>query len=453
VPFRLIPPQMCYPKTMRPFLIPIFLATIFLPPTTEARTLFVSPDGDGTTGGSWETAYNAIGNAVVVAASGDKVWVRYGVYNETLNIEKSILLLGGFLGEEAVRRKTIEKETVISAEGLEFPVVKIGSDATIDGFTLRDSDRAGMTIHGNASAIVSNCRITDNIPGGGFGGGVVVFGSVAHFTGCEFTNNWAIDAGGGIEIRRGVTSGRGSDVTMEDCIISGNRNHRGGGMNCFDSSLTMRRCIVAENTAISGGEFGSGPGGIQIGGEGVVRIEDCLVYGNRANRGDQITVGTCEVPAIFQNCTIVSDNAGIVWDDIAPVFRSCILWGSTSIFERAQGAEGDPVVAFSCIQGGYEGPGNISVDPLFVDEAGEDFHLQPQSPCLDTADTEGPSDDLDGNPRPRDLFGVGRDGPGAFDMGAYEFQLPSADLNGDGETNMLDLLILDRQWYSVSGVR
>ena len=88
-----------------------------------------------------------------------------------------------------------------------------------------------------------------------------------------------------------------------------------------------------------------------------------------------------------------------------------------------------------------------------MDDAGEDFRLQAGSPCLDSGDTEGPSDDLDGNPRPRDFFGVGRDGPGTFDMGAYEFQPPSGNLNSDGDFDMLDLLILDRQWYSVSGGR
>jgi len=242
-------------------------------------------------------------------------------------------------------------------------------------------------------------------------------------------------------------------VTMEDCVISGNDASEGGGLLCIDSSLTMRRCFVTNNTSIRPGEFGGSGGGLAFGGDSFVRLENLLVYGNRSDLGDQILSSVEDVPVVATNCTVISEAEGIVWEDIPPVFKGSILWGSTSILERFGGAEGDPDVAYSCIQGGHEGAANISDDPLFVNEAGEDFHLQVDSPCLDTADTEGPSDDLDGNPRPRDLFGVGRDGPGAFDMGAYEFQSLSPDLNSDGDINMLDLLILDRQWYSVSGVR
>jgi len=434
---------------MRSFLIPILLVTVFLSPTTEARTLFVSPDGDDTTGESWQTAFTAIGDAVVIAVTGDEVWVGQGIYNETILLATPIVLIGGFQGNEGMVRTSIENETIISGEGKEVPVVKCSSTVTIDGFTMKDSDRAGMTIFDDASATVKNCKFTENIgrPGGGLGGGVVIFGTNARFVKCIITNNRALDSGGGIEVRRG------SDVTMEDCLITGNAANGGGGVLCVDSSLTMRRCVVTGNTAISPGEFGGSGGGLTFGESGVVRLENCLIHSNRSDVGDQIIIGSEEVPPVFLNCTILSEEGQIIWSDLPPVFRNCVLWGGANILFRTFDSEEEPDVSYSCVQGGHEGAGNISDDPLFVNEVGEDFHLQIDSPCLDTADTEGPSDDLDGNPRPRDLFGVGRDGPGAFDMGAYEFQNTSGDLNGDGEIDMLDLLILDRQWYSVSGVR
>ena len=409
---------------MRSFLIPILLVTVFLSPTTEARTLFVSPDGDDTTGESWQTAFTAIGDAVVIAVTGDEVWVGQGIYNETILLATPIVLIGGFQGNEGMVRTSIENETIISGEGKEVPAVKCSSTVTIDGFTMKDNDRAGMSIFDDASATVKNCKFTENIgrPSGGLGGGVVVFGSFACFTGCVFTNNLALDSGGGIEIRK--RSGKGSEVTMEDCLITGNAANAGGGVSCTDSSLAMKRCVIAGNTSLSGGEFGGAGGGLSIGGDGVVRMENCLVHNNRSDLGGQFVTVSQEVPAIFQSCTIVSNEGGFVWDDLPPVFRNCILWGSTSIFELAQGAEGEPDVSYTCIQGGHEGAGNISDDPLFVDQAGEDFHLQVDSPCLDTADTDGPSDDLDGKSRPFDVSGVGREGDNAFDMGAYEFQVP-----------------------------
>jgi hypothetical protein len=54
---------------------------------------------------------------------------------------------------------------------------------------------------------------------------------------------------------------------------------------------------------------------------------------------------------------------------------------------------------------------NVSnADPLFVDMAAKNYHLQPTSPAIDKADT-GPATDLDGTPRPQGA---------KFDLGAFE---------------------------------
>ena len=123
----------------------------------------------------------------------------------------------------------------------------------------------------------------------------------------------------------------------------------------------------------------------------------------------------------MDNCTIIGNYPNdFYWQIFPPTLINCILWGASGIFN---GAQGEADISDSCIQGGYPGSGNISEDPLFRDAANGDYRLQPTSPCIDTAGTSGPPDDLNGNPRPVDIAGIGRDVTATYDMGAYEFQL------------------------------
>ncbi len=113
---------------------------------------------------------------------------------------------------------------------------------------------------------------------------------------------------------------------------------------------------------------------------------------------------------------------------------------------------GTPAVAYSNIQGGWPGTGNIDADPLFVDPVNGDYHLLAGSPCIDGADNiavpVGIDTDLDGNPRfvdDPDTPDTGNPGPPGpiVDMGAYELQLLCPqDITSDGFVNVLDLIQL-----------
>lgn len=66
------------------------------------------------------------------------------------------------------------------------------------------------------------------------------------------------------------------------------------------------------------------------------------------------------------------------------------------------------------------GFGNISADPLFTNPANGNFHLQPQSPAIDTGFNAAPgiqADDIEGNARVQNFTGMG---PAIVDMGALE---------------------------------
>ena len=73
---------------------------------------------------------------------------------------------------------------------------------------------------------------------------------------------------------------------------------------------------------------------------------------------------------------------------------------------------------------------NLNNDPLFIDTVNEDFHLQNNSPCIDSGITPTASFDRDGNPIPF---------PGTLpDIGIYEFQNP-LNISENSFINQLDL--------------
>jgi hypothetical protein len=82
------------------------------------------------------------------------------------------------------------------------------------------------------------------------------------------------------------------------------------------------------------------------------------------------------------------------------------------------GSNGDHLVFYSNTGGGRDNPSgwtwtnNLVQNPLFVDRANRDYHLQASSPAIGYSDTAySPATDLDGNPRR----------PGAEDAGAFQY--------------------------------
>jgi hypothetical protein len=128
-------------------------------------------------------------------------------------------------------------------------------------------------------------------------------------------------------------------------------------------------------------------------------------------------------------------NGGGMWLGYSnPEMINSIIWDNfqqSIYFAYASTAD----ITYTNIQGEWEGEGNISSNPLFINPENGDFTLAEESPCIDagTADLDG-----DGYDDTSDYFGE------APDMGAYEFEGSSiaGDLNGDGLFNVLDIVML-----------
>jgi predicted outer membrane repeat protein len=128
-----------------------------------------------------------------------------------------------------------------------------------------------------------------------------------------------------------------------NCILSGFTITRGyadigGGIKCYDSSPTIKNCIIV---------------------------------GNRAYRYNGGAVDSYQSAAIFENCTISGNYArrgggAINCEESNVVFVNCILWDNTP--DQILVTSGnDPVVKYSDVAGGSTGQGNINQDPCFAD--------------------------------------------------------------------------------------
>ncbi len=95
-----------------------------------------------------------------------------------------------------------------------------------------------------------------------------------------------------------------------------------------------------------------------------------------------IRVSNCS-PAI-KNAVITKNlSSGVNIVSGSPQLVNSIVWENTGD-EITTGTSADPIIIFSNIQEIVPGAGNISEDPVFVDGAGGDYHLDDGSPCIDT---------------------------------------------------------------------
>ncbi len=172
-----------------------------------------------------------------------------------------------------------------------------------------------------------------------------------------------------------------SELTIEDCIITNNTAEYSGGAILFDTSLesVINNCVIKNNTATDysgGGIFAQYCD---------ITINNTVIASNQSGYfGGGLTLFDFGVYDII-NCTIVDNNdnmdgGGIyVFYDADVVVANTILYGNDSNQIELYSVSFDPVVEYCDVQGGFEGLGNIDVDPCFVDAVAGDFHLRSET--------------------------------------------------------------------------
>ena len=401
-------------------------------------------------------------NAAVTAANGDTshwtIWVRPGTWLQSVDIVEPLLLISTDGPQATVISGSFSinpPTPSVTVLGFTLPPVQVLAGST----TIEDCVFDGVRLTIGTGTVVTGCSFT-GVMSGNIGGAIEMTGS-ATVRDSTFVGNSGTDDAGAI-YARGL-----SEIT--GCTFVGNTaGSRGGAI--FWTVATPNDVGRITNCRFEGNSAAVFGGAIYVD-QGSPVITGCVMVGNTATFGGAIfNAAGFKTPTII-NTTIAGNVAGvggaIVNDDFVVLeILNSIIW-----FNGVDPILGTPLsildVRFSNVPVPY-GPGNISVDPLFVDLANGDVHLEAGSSSidgrgrnwlvpLDTIDLDGDADttellplDLDGNPRFADAPAI-NDGCGTLaivDMGAYEFPgialdcLRPGDVNQDGAVNVIDLIEL-----------
>jgi len=242
---------------------------------------------------------------------------------------------------------------------------------------------------GASGSILNNCTLSGNVTGKTYPNttGSTWGGGAAGCTlnNCTLTGNKVYGAG--------AHGGGAISCTLSNCVLSGGYADQfgAGAYNC-----TLTNCTIANNSASYGG------GGVSGG-----TLYNCVLYGNSAGYGGGVYWTTT-----LNNCTVVGNYAGYGGGGDSCTFNNCIVYSNSG---------GDAYYCtcnFTCAADAPAGSGNITSPPQFMNQAGNDFHLQSGSPCIN-AGTNGyvaTLSDRDSNLRIAN---------GRVDMGAFEYQQPN----------------------------
>jgi hypothetical protein len=377
----------------------------------------------------WSTAATNIQDAVDAAVAGDSIIVSNGIYNSGGRV------VYGTTSNRVVINKSVTVESLNGPSATTIvgfnnfaPAYRAGrcvyltNGVFLSGFTLtsggganaQQSDLVHEKSGGGAwceapSAVISNCIVMSSSAQFGYGGGV--FGGTV--VNCLLATNSAFGGGGA------------ASNTLLNCSLlknnslaglGGPQNGLGGG--AFNSTLS--NCLLTANTALSGGGANGGvlfncvlSNNVASNGGGATsnRLYNCILENNvaHANGGGTYSSTLC-------NCTVVSNTASAggtaMWGGSA---TNCIFYYNGAGLNLQDTIS----IAYCCANPLAGGSGNFTNVPLFVNLAGYDFHLQSNSPCINSGNNAyvTVSTDFDGNPR---IVG------GTVDMGAYEYQTPTS---------------------------
>lgn len=379
------------------------------------EAIFVSADGGGTS--CTQAAPCSVAQGMANASDGDSLYFKRGTYTGTtdwiLSITKGISLYGGW-------------------DGAPTGMVNLDSEAfvtTIDGKNVRRAMSINYTSDVYPILITGFNFINGRIDSGS-GGAINVYNGNVAIEGNQFVDNFAGYYGGAIYTRSTF------DVTIRKNTFTSNRTINGGGAIFVGNSLPGVPSIIIEDNQFISNESAYGDA-IHSDSMPVVFTRNFIKNSPGASAINISSAGGD--PSMISNNVILNslravnvDNTSTgkhqVWNNTIVSSGYAISGASSSKIDVVNNIIVQSYHSISLGIGEISGRNNLfyentyntvpldnpvtDQDPLFVNPANDDYHLQKGSPAIDAGADVDLLFDFDGDTRP---FGSG------YDIGADEF--------------------------------
>jgi hypothetical protein len=247
-----------------------------------------------------------------------------------------------------------------------------GSDLVFNGCVLSRA-RMGPEISGTALLVTNSYLMEMNGPDDA--DGIYIHSQAAGQSAVLIDSVVAIGDDDGIDTL-------GSVVNVENCIIRdwASRVEDAKGISVFNGATHVRRCLIVDCTVGITAKWNGGA-------PALVTIHSTTLSDNQTNVWANLKANA---PGPFVDFRITNS----------------VLWGGDSV--QSDFGETNFTIGFCNISEPWPGTANIMSQPLFVDTANHDYHLQIGSPCIDAGNPASPLDP-DGS---------------RVDLGCFTFELP-----------------------------